>query len=68
MTEQVKTVHKDLLAFEAKTEQRITRLDAKVDSLDRKMDFKIDSLAQALPSIVTAAVREANAERGKKRS
>ena len=66
LTEQVKSVHKDLLAFEEKTEQRFDRLENKVDALDRKIDAKVDGLARALPGIVIDAVREANRERGKK--
>jgi predicted nucleic acid-binding Zn-ribbon protein len=74
LTEQVKVVHKDLLEFETKTEQRFKkvderfdRLDDKLDRLDRKIDSKVDGLAKALPGIVSAAVRGANRERGKKR-
>jgi len=74
LTEQVKTVHKDLLAFEAKTEQRFNkvderfdRLEQKVDGLDRKIDSKIDGLAKALPGIVGDAMREVNRERDRKR-
>ena len=66
LTEQVKSIHKDLLAFEEKTEQRFDRLENKVDALDRKIDAKVDGLARALPGIVIDAVREANRERGKK--
>ncbi len=81
LTQQVRTVHKDLLAFEEKTEQRfknvdrrfdrlegkVDRLEGKVDGLDRKIDSKVDGLAKALPRIVGDAVREANRERVKKR-
>ncbi|MCC6890787.1 MAG: hypothetical protein IT536_19855 [Hyphomicrobiales bacterium] len=74
LTQQVKAVHKGLLDFEAKSEQRFARvdrkietLDRKVDALDRKVDHKVDSLAKALPRIVTDAVRTANRSRAKKR-
>ena len=82
LTEQVKTVHRDLLAFEARTEQRFKRIDerfekvdkrfdrleTKVDSLDRKIDSKVDGLAKALPEIVGQGVREAfREERERKR-
>ena len=73
-TQQIRGVHKDLLDFEAKTEQRFEKVDKrfddlenKVDGLDRKIDSKIDGLAKALPGIVGDAVREANRERDKKR-
>jgi hypothetical protein len=66
LTEQVKVVHKDLLEFETKTEQRFDRvdkrldgLDDKLDSLDRKIDSKVDGLTRALPGIITDAIREA---------
>ncbi len=56
LTEQVKSVHKDLLAFEEKTEQRFDRLEGKIDSLDRKIDTKIDGLTKSLPGIVSDAL------------
>src|SRR3972149_1062207 len=66
LSRQVSDVHKDLLAFEARTEQRFEqvdqrfgRLEAKVDALDRKFDSKVDGLAKALPGIVGNEVREA---------
>jgi len=71
LTRQIQGVHKDLLSFEEKTngklhehDGRFDRLEGKVDGLDRK----IDGLAKALPGIVGDAVREANVERGKKRT
>ncbi len=74
LTEQVKSVHKDLLRFEEKTDRklkehdgRFDRLETKIDGLDRKIDSKIDGLAKALPGIVGDAMREANRERDKKR-
>lgn len=74
LSEQVKTVHRDLLEFREETEKRFAGVDKrfdglerKIDGLDRKIDTKIDGLAKALPSIVGDAVREANRERYKKR-
>jgi len=70
LTRQVKAVHKDLLAFEEKTEQRFKKVDERFDQIDRRFDGtdrKIDGLAKALPGIVGDAVREANRERSKKR-
>ncbi len=74
LTRQVQGVHRDLLAFEEKTERklrehdgRFDRVDAKIDALDRKIDAKVDGLARALPGIVVEAVREANKERDKRR-
>jgi predicted nucleic acid-binding Zn-ribbon protein len=67
LSEQVKSVHRDLLAFEDKTERRFDRLEGKIDSVDRKIDTKVDGLAKALPGIVGEAVREANRERDKRK-
>src|SRR5208283_4180416 len=74
LSEQVKSVHKDLPAFEARTEQRFKkvderfdRLESKIDGLDRKLDAKVDGLAKALPTIVVDAVREANRDSHNKR-
>jgi hypothetical protein len=52
-TQQVQNVHKELLTFEEKTEQRFDRLESKVDALDRKVDTKIDGLAKSLPGIIS---------------
>jgi predicted nucleic acid-binding Zn-ribbon protein len=74
LTQQIRGVHKDLLDFEARTEQRFEKVDKrfdglehKADGLDRKLDLKIDGLAKALPGIVGDAVRETNRERDKNR-
>ena|SRR3954447_13857508 len=65
LTRQVQGVHKDLLASEARSEERFKtvsdrfdRLEGKVDAMDRKIDLKIDGLAKALPGIVGDALRE----------
>jgi predicted nucleic acid-binding Zn-ribbon protein len=81
LTEQVKTVHRDLLAFEEKTEQRfdkvdgrldkvdgrLDRLESKLDSVDRKIDTKIDGLAKSLPGIISDTMREVLRERAPKK-
>ncbi len=63
LSEQVKGVHKDVLAFEAGTEQRFKkvderfdRLENKIDGLDRKIDAKVDGLTNSLPGIVRDAL------------
>ena len=73
LTRQVGDMHKDLLAFEARTQERFDkvdgrfdRLESKVDGLDRKIDTKVDGLAKALPGIVGDAVREAFREERKR--
>ncbi len=72
LTRQIKVLHRDLLAFQKRTEQRFDRIDArldstdrkfdhlegKVDSLDRKIDAKFDGLARSLPGIVRDVLRD----------
>jgi predicted nucleic acid-binding Zn-ribbon protein len=65
LTRQVQNVHKDLLEFEEKTEQRFNtvdqrfdRLEGKVDALNRKIDTKIDGLTKSLPGIVSDALSD----------
>jgi uncharacterized protein YoxC len=41
LTQQVKGVHKDLLGFEAKTEQRFDQVDRRFDKIDGRFD-KVD--------------------------
>jgi predicted nuclease with TOPRIM domain len=67
LTQQVKTVHKDLLAFQEKTEQRFDRLENKVDALDRKIDTKVDGLAKSLPGIISDTMREVLNEKPRKK-
>jgi DNA-binding FrmR family transcriptional regulator len=65
LTRQVQGVHKDLLSFEARSEERFKtvsdrfdRLEGKVDAIERKIDLKVDGLTKALPGIVGDALRE----------
>jgi predicted nucleic acid-binding Zn-ribbon protein len=74
LTQQVKAVHKDLLAFQEKTEQRFDkvdgrfdRLESKIDSVDRKIDTKIDGLAKSLPGIIGDTMREVLNEKPRKK-
>ncbi len=76
LTEQVKGVHKDLLRFEAKTEQQFEKVDERFDKVDGRLD-KIDGrldhldtglrgLRTDMPKIVGEAMREVLREqRGK---
>src|SRR5262245_25747379 len=56
LTEQVKGVHRDLLAFQVKVEGRFDRLEKDVRELRRDM-----------PRIVASTMREVLRERGSKR-
>jgi uncharacterized coiled-coil DUF342 family protein len=67
LTQQIQNVHKELLTFEEKTEQRFDRLESKVDALDRKIDTKIDGLAKSLPGIISDTMREVLRDRSPKK-
>ena len=75
LTRQIGSVHKDLLAFEAKTEQRFERIDGRLDQMETRLDGRIDrvetelrGLRKDLPGIVGNEVREAfREERERKR-
>ncbi len=76
LTEQVKSVHKDLLTFQEKTEQRFDEVDQRFDKVDGRLD-KIDGrldrvetglrgLRTDMPKIVGETMREVLREqRGK---
>src|ERR1043165_9499330 len=71
LTQQVKAVHKDLLTFQARTEQRFEGIDKKFEGADRRFDRlekDVRGLRADMPGIVGSAVREALRERrGKSR-
>jgi predicted nucleic acid-binding Zn-ribbon protein len=58
LTRQVQSVHKDLLAFEAKTEDKLKEHDKRFDKIDRD----IQRLRDDTPKIVGDVMREVNAE------
>ncbi len=66
LTPQVQSVHKDLMTFQARTEQRFNaidkqfgRVDSRFDKLERRFAGEINSLRKDLPAIVGDAVRGA---------
>ena len=80
LTDQVKGVHKDLLAFQEKTEQRFDRIDGRFEQVDgrlHKVDGRLDrvesrldhidikDLRHDMPGIVGDAMREVLHERDK---
>jgi hypothetical protein len=75
LTQQIKGVHKDLLAFQAKTEERFEKIDTRLDKLDGRMDKfdgRMDHLDRGLrglradmPKIVGSALREVLASKRK---
>src|SRR5689334_23452122 len=66
MTEQVKNVHKDLLAFQAETERRFERVDQRFDRVESRLEGEIRGLRTDMPSIVGDAMREVLREGGDK--
>jgi hypothetical protein len=68
LTQEISSLHRGLLAFEGRTEQRFhkvderfDRLDCKLDGLDHKVDGidrKLDALAQSIPGIVRDALSD----------
>jgi tetrahydromethanopterin S-methyltransferase subunit G len=61
LTRQMQGVHKDLLSFEARTEERFKSVSDRFDRVDGKIDVvegKVDNLAKTLPGIVGDALRE----------
>src|SRR5215831_12563723 len=69
LTQQIKGVHKDLLAFQARTEQRFEKIDGRFDKVDGhldKLERGLGSLRSDMPGIVAGAMREVDRERRKK--
>ena len=68
LTQQIKTVHKDLLAFQAKTEQKFEQVNGRLDKVDGrldKVDGRLDQVDRGLrglrtdmPKIVSTALRD----------
>ena len=63
LTRQVQTVHKDLLAFEGKTEDKLKEHDKRFD----KIEQDIQGLRDDMPKIVGDALCEANAEKPRRK-
>jgi hypothetical protein len=77
LVHQISTFHKDLLAFQEKTEQRFDQIDTRFDRMDGKLD-KIDGrfdhvdcnvreLRPDMRKIVGDTIREVFAERSRKK-
>ena len=68
-TQQVKGVHKDLLAFEAKTERRFDQVDRRFDKVESRLDVVengLRDLRHDMPGIVGNAMREVLRDRRSK--
>jgi hypothetical protein len=59
LTQHMKAFHKDLLAFQARTDQRLAKLDGRLDMLERR----IRALHEDMPAIVRAGRRAAPRKR-----
>jgi uncharacterized protein YoxC len=68
LTQQVKSIHRDLLAFQEKTEQRFDEVNGRFDKIDARFD-KVDSsvnrvdkeikdLRRDMPGIVAETMRD----------
>jgi|SRR5579863_4839702 len=73
LTQQIKGVHKNLLAFQAKTDQRFDKLEGKMGGRFDKVDGRLDLLERGvrglrtdLPKIVGDAIRETRAGKPRK--
>ena len=74
LTQQIKSVHKDLLAFQAKTDQRFGKLEGKMDGRFDKVDGRLDlverglrGLRTDLPKIVGDAIRKTRGDKPRKK-
>lgn len=67
LTQQIGGVHKDLLAFQTKTEQRFEAVDGRLDKIDGRLgrlDTGLRRLREEMPGIVGDAVhRDAQPQR-----
>ena|SRR5437899_10122095 len=73
LTQQIKGVHRDLLGFQAKTEQRFDQVDGRLDKVEGRLDRvesrldvvdkSVRDLRHDMPGIVGSAMREVLGER-----
>jgi hypothetical protein len=61
LTQHMKAFHKDLLAFQARTDQRLAKLDSRLDMVERR----IRGLREDMPGIIRDARRTAPHRRRK---
>ena len=76
LAQQMKGVHKDLLAFQARTEQRFDKVERRFDNVEQRFDkveVRLDrlekggrSLREDLPNMVGKVMREVLREQGEK--
>jgi archaellum component FlaC len=62
LTQQIKSVHKDLLTFQAKTEQKFDHVNGRIN----KVESQVRGLRADMPKIVGNAMREVLASKPRK--
>jgi len=70
LVHQISAFHKDLLAFQEKTEQRFDRMDGRFDKIDSRIDLidcNVRQLCTDLPKIVGDTIREVLADQSRKK-
>jgi hypothetical protein len=70
LTQQIKSVHKDLLAFQAKTEQALEQVNGRIDQVNGRIDMVdrgLRGLRADLPKIVGDTMREVIALKRRKK-
>jgi hypothetical protein len=69
LTQQLKSVHKDLLTFHARTEQKLDKVDGRFDKVDGRLDRVekgVRALREDMPGIVGSTMREVMREQRRK--
>lgn len=69
LTEQIKSLHQDLLEFQARTEQSFNKIDGRFDKVEGRLscvENEVRGLRDDMPGIVSSAMREAFRERPEK--
>jgi tetrahydromethanopterin S-methyltransferase subunit G len=69
LTQQIKSVHKDLLAFQAITEQGFDKVGGRLDKVDGRVDRLekgVRTLREDMPGIVASTMRDVLRERPRK--
>jgi len=70
LTQQIKSVHKDLLAFQAKTEQGFQQVNGRIDQVNGRIDMLdrgLRGLRNDIPKIVGDTMREVIATKRRKK-
>src|SRR5580692_8365045 len=70
LAHQISSFHKDLLAFQEKTEQRFDRIDGRFDKIDGRLDHinrYVCELRTDMRKVVGGTMREVLAEQSRKK-